>query len=142
MRWLEKANFLKATVAVVIVLAWFTATNHCLLALQQSQGTPVVTSHCPGHSEESKGTDHGPSGMLNCCQGLKSPNIDVAKAKISFSPVLVGIHFFAIGYPVFSKTSKGIRPTSEYDTGPPSAGSFVEVVLQRSLRENAPPLRS
>lgn len=142
MGWLEKAKFLNATVAAVTVLAWFTAANHCLLALQQSQRRAVATSNCPGHSEESRGTDHGPSGMLSCCQGLNSPNIEVAKAKISFRPILVGIHLFATAYPVLPETPRGIRPNTEYDTGPPSAGSFVEIVLQRSLRENAPPLRS
>src|SRR5260370_21618674 len=80
--------------------------------------------------------------MLGCCQGLLSSNIDVAKAKISFSSVLVGIHLFAIDHLVLPEAPKRILPRTEYGTGPPSGSSFVGTVLQRSLRENAPPLLS
>jgi len=66
--------------------------------------------------------------------------IDVAKAKISFSPVLVGIHLFAIDHLVLPAAPKSILPGTQYGTGPPSVNSFVETVLRRSLRENAPPL--
>jgi hypothetical protein len=64
--------------------------------------------------------------MLACCQGLLSSNIDVAKAKISFSPVLVGIHLFAIGHLV-PEAPKRILPRTEYGTGPPSGSSFVGI---------------
>src|SRR5260370_13533838 len=136
MTWLGKARFFNAAVAVVAVLAWFSGTNHCALGLiKQPQTTAVPISHCPEHSGKTDGSASGPCGMLACCQGLLSSNIDVAKAKISFSPVLVGIQLFTISHLVLQEALKSTLLSTEYDTGPPSVSSFVGTVLRRSLRE-------
>jgi hypothetical protein len=138
MWWWEKAKFISRAVSVVAVLAWFTGPNHCLLgAMDGTKGIAFSTSHCPEHSKASGQPDNG--GMLDCCQGLVSSNIDLTKTKILFSPILVGIHLFAANDRASSEAPQGIHLTARDDTGPPSAGSFVEIVLQRSLRENAPP---
>ena len=143
MTWLAKARFFNATVAVLAVLAWFAGTNHCALALiEHPQKAAVPISHCPEHSAKTDRNAPGSSGMLACCQGLLSPNLDVQKSKISFSPVLVGIQLFEVGFLILPEAHKSILPSAEYDTGPPSAGSFIETVLRRSLCENAPPLFS
>jgi hypothetical protein len=143
MKWLVKARFYYATVAVLTVLAWFAGTNHCALGrIMGPQSMVVPFSHCPEHSSKTDGSASRSSGMLACCQGLLSPKIDIGTATISFSPVLVGIQLFAIGHLVLPEPPKSIRLSAEYGTGPPSAGSFVETVLRRSLCENAPPLLS
>jgi hypothetical protein len=140
MKWLAKARFLNAAVVVLAVLAWFTASNHCLLGLMtQPHETAVPISLCPEHCQKTDGKPPSQSGMLACCQGLLSSNVGVAKAKIFFSPVLAGIQLFAISHLFLPESPGRILPSTEYDTGPPSAGLFVEIVLQRSLRENAPP---
>jgi hypothetical protein len=140
MKWLAQARSFNAAVAVLAVLAWFIASNHCLLGLMtQPHATAVPISHCPEHCPKTDGKPPSQSGMLACCQGLLSSNVDVAKAKISFGPVLTGIQLFAIGHLALPEAPRRILPSTEYDTGPASAGSFVEIVLQRSLRENAPP---
>jgi hypothetical protein len=140
MNWFTKARSLNAAVAVLAALAWFTASHHCLLGLiTQPHETAVPISHCPAHCPKSDAKSPSQPGMLACCQGLLSSHAGVAKAKISFTPVLAGIQLFAIGHLVLSESPRRILPSTEYDTGPPSAGSFVEIVLQRSLRENAPP---
>ena len=140
---MAKAKLLNAAVAVLAVLAWFSGTNHCTLGqIKQPKTTAVPISHCTEHSGKADGAAPGTSGMLACCQGLLSSNIDVSKAKISFSPVLVGIQLFAISHLVLPEAPKSILPSTEYDTGPPSASFFLETVLRRSLRENAPPLLS
>ena len=143
MTWLGKARFFNATVALVAVLAWFTGTNHCRLRLMKQPGNAAVPmSHCPGHSKKSNGADDGPSAMLACCQGLQSPSFEVVKAKVAFSPVLLPIQLFANSHLVLAEAPKSILTGTEYDTGPPSPGFFVETVLGRSLRGNAPPLVS
>jgi len=143
MTWLVKAGFFSATVAVVTVLAWFTGTNHCLLGLmERPQNAACLVSHCPEHAKKSGDAGHSPSGMLACCQGLQSANFEVAKTKIAFSPVLVAIQLFAISHLVLPEAPKSILLSTEYDTGPPSDSFFLETVLRRSLRENAPPLLS
>src|SRR5260370_41985752 len=143
MKWVAKARVFNDAVAVVAVLAWLSGINQCALGLiKQRHPTVVPSSHGPEHSGKTDGNAPGPSGMLACCQGLLSSNIDVAKAKISFSSVLVGIHLFAIDHLVLPEAPKRILPRTEYGTGPPSGSSFVGTVLRRSLRENAPPLLS
>jgi hypothetical protein len=138
-----RASILNATVAIVAVLAWFAGTNHCLLRfLDQPQTAAHSVAHCPEHSKKSTETDRGPSAMLACCQGLQSPNFEVAKAKTAFSPSLVAIGLFAVGGVFLTDAPRGILPNREYDTGPPSAGFFVGTVLRRALRENGPPLVS
>jgi hypothetical protein len=143
MAWLVKAGFFSATVAVVTVLAWFTGTNHCSLGLmERPQNAACLVSHCPEHAKKSGDAGHSPSGMLACCQGLQSTNFEVAKTKIAFSPVLVGIQLFAVRHLFSPEAPKSILPKTEYDTGPPSVSTFAGTVLRRSLRENAPPLLS
>ena len=141
MTWLGKAGIFSATVALVTVLAWFTGTNHCLLGLMgRPQNAACLVSHCPEHAKKSGDASHNPSGMLACCQGLQSANFEVAKAKIAFSPVLVGIQHFAVRNVFLPEAPKSILLSREYDTGPPASNSFATTVLKRSLRENAPPL--
>jgi hypothetical protein len=141
---LGKARLFNATVTIVAVFAWFTGTNHCLLGLMkqpENRGVSMM-SHCPDHSKKSGGLADGPSAMLACCQGLQSPNFELAKTKIASNPVLLAIRLFAICHLVLPEAPKNILSSAQYDTGPPSAGCFVETVLRRSLRENAPPLLS
>jgi len=143
MTWLGKSRIFSGTFALAAVLAWFTGTNHCLLGFaKQPQDTAVSLCHCQDHSKKSRGADNGPSAMLACCQGLQSSNFEVAKTKIAFSPVLVGVQLFAIGHLILPEAPKSVLLCTECDTGPPSAGSFVGTVLGRSLRENAPPVVS
>ena len=138
-----RANIFNATVSIVAVLAWFAGTNHCLLGLlDQPLKVAHPMSHCPEHAQKSGETDHGPSRMLACCQGLQSADFEVAKAKTAFSPSLVAIGLFAVGQLFLADAPKSILPKTEYDTGPPSLGFFVGTVLRRALRENAPPLVS
>ena len=140
MTWLGKARFFSATVAVVAILAWIIATNHCWLGLMdQGQNAAASMSHCPGHPKESGTAHDGPSGMLACCQGLLSPSFEVVKATVPFFPLLVAIQLFAISYLTLPEAFRSVLLSTEYDTGPPSASFFVGTVLRRSLQENAPP---
>jgi hypothetical protein len=141
MNWLTKARSLNGTAAVVAVLVWLTSTNHCLLGLMhQPKSKTVSTCTCPNHSEKSDGAARGSSAMLGCCQGLQSAKIDLPKTKIEL--VLVGLHLLPTTHFTSSETSRNIPQNTEYDTGPPATGFFVETVLQRCLRENAPPIVS
>jgi hypothetical protein len=142
MTWLGKARIFSAMVAVVAALAWITGTNHCVLGLMRELRDPAASvSQCPGHPKASGCAHDGVSGMLACCQGLLSPNFEVAKTKVPF-PVLVAMQLFAIGHITLPEDPKIVLPSTEYDTGPPSASFFVGTVLRRSLPENAPPLAS
>jgi hypothetical protein len=138
MTWLGRARSFNLTIAVVAVLAWITGTNHCFLGhpSEPQNGTAPVCQ-CPGHSGAPGSAHHDPSAMLGCCQGLLSSNVELAEAKAF--PLLVAIQLLAIGHLTLPKAPQGISVHREYDTGPPSAGFFVEIVLRHSLPENAPP---
>lgn len=141
MTWLGKARFFSVTVAIVALFAWIAGTNHCFLGLmKEPQNAAASVSHCPGHPKEPGAAHAGPSGMLACCQGLLSPNVELVKAKVF--PVLVAMQLLAIGHLALPKAPQSIFLSTEYDTGPPSTGFFVGTVLRRSLPENAPPLDS
>jgi hypothetical protein len=137
MNWLTKARSLNGIAAVVAVLAWLAGTNHCLLGLMDQPKSAVSTCTCPNHSEKSDGAAHGSSAMLGCCQGLQSAKIDLAKVKVEL--VLVGVHLLPTAHFSLPEVARNILQNTEYDTGPPAPSFFVETVLQRSLRENAPP---
>lgn len=140
MRWLAKARISKAAIATLAVLAWLIASNHCLIGLvAQPRQTAGAMAHCPAHCSKTDGKPLSQSGMLACCQGLLSSDLDTGKEKASSGFLVFAIELFVIGLFVFPKVQKRILPNTEYDTGPPSPDFLVETVLRRSLCENAPP---
>jgi len=137
--WFGQARFFNATVAVVAALAWFTGTHHCLLGLMtEPQSRAVSACHCSEPSKGSGACNEIPSRMLACC-GLLSPSCELAYVKVKFSPVLVGFELVAVGHLVLVQSPHRTVLSTEYDTGPPVGNCFVETVLKRSLRKNAPP---
>ena len=134
------ARFFNAAVAMVAALAWFTATSHCLLrVVNHGQSTVASVCHCSDHC---KGSDqnNSPSLMLSCCQGLLSPALELAQAKLKFSPILLGLQLTALHRRVTLEAAQTPSASAVYDTGPPRENSFLQTVLKRSLPENAPPL--
>lgn len=139
--WFGQARLFNTTVAVVAALAWFTGTHHCLLGIVKGpQSRAVSTCHCSETSKGSAASNEIPSRMLTCCQGLLSPGCGLAYVKSKFKPVLIGIDLMAVGHLVLVRSPHRSLLSTEYDTGPPVGNIFVETVLKRSLRENAPPL--
>ena len=138
--WFGQARLFSATVAIVTVMAWLAGTHHCLLGLMtQPHSMAVSACHCSERSKGSGACNDVPSRMLACCQGLLSPNSELAQAKVKFSPVLVGFQLLAVGHLVPAQAPQSAVLSTEYDTGPPAWNAFVETVLKRSLCENAPP---
>ena len=138
--WFGQARFFNATVAIVAALAWFAGTHHCLLGLMtHPRSTAVSACHCSEPSKGSGACNDGPSRMLACCQGLLSPNSELAQAEVKFSPVLVGFQLPAVSHLVPVQAPQSTVLSTEYDTGPPVWNAFVGTVLKRSLCENAPP---
>jgi hypothetical protein len=136
-----QARSLNATVAILAVLAWFAGTHHCLLGLMtQPQSGAVSACHCSEPSKGSGACNDIPSRMLACCQGLLSPNSELAEAKVKFSPIPVGLRLLAVGHIVPVPAPQNTVLSTEYGTGPPVWNAFVGTVLRRSLCENAPPL--
>jgi hypothetical protein len=141
--WFGQLRFFSATVAMVAALAWFTGTHHCLLGLiTQPQSAAVSGCQCSESSKGSGARNDTPSRMLACCQGLLSPNSELAQAKVKFSPILLEFRLPVVGHLLPVQFPQRTVLSTEYDTGPPVGNCFVETVLKRSLRENAPPLEA
>jgi hypothetical protein len=135
-----RARFLNSMVAVVAALAWFTSTHHCLLrVLTATQGTAASACHCSEHCHGAGAQQNGQSTMLACCQGLLSPALELAQSKVKFTAVLLGYQLAFLDQIVDFAASQTGSICTEYDTGPPPKDCFVQTVLRRSLRENAPP---
>jgi len=133
---MSHARLIKLAVAAVAVLAWLTASNHCLLGVVGHLAGQVPACHCQDHSQT---TGHPGNGtMLACCQGLQSTNSEFAELLVTFHPVLTAIQLFALTDPIGWAAQKRVWPL--IDTGPQFADSFIETVLRRSHPENAPPL--
>ena len=137
MTWTSNARFIKLAVAAIAVLAWLTATNHCLLGVVNNLADHAPAAcHC---HDDSQTTSHPGNGtMLACCQGLQSTNSEFAKLVVTFHPVLTAIRLFVLTDPVRLQAQKQILLL--IDTGPPFASPFIETVLRRSQPQNAPPL--
>ena len=133
-----RARMLSSIVAIVVALAWFTSTNHCLLGLvNDGQGTVASACHCC----KAAGSQHnGSAQMLSCCQGLLSSASELAQTNVKFSPVLLLFQLAASDQLFVSESLQIANPGAEYDTGPPKENCFVSIVLKRALPEHAPPL--
>lgn len=141
--WFDHARFFNATVAVLAALAWFTGTHHCLLGLMNdNKGRVISGCHCSEPSKGSGASSKIPSRIRACCDGLLSPSTELAYAKVKFSPVLMWFDPVRLGHLVPVQSPHRTLLRTEYDTGPPVGNFFFRIVLKRSLRENAPPLRT
>lgn len=139
--WFRQPRFFSATVAIVAALGWFTGTHHCLLGfITQPQNPAVVVCHCSEPYKGSGARSETPSRMLACCQGLVSSNSELATSKIKYSPILLEFQLLALPHFLLIQSPQRTALSTESDTGPPVGNCFVETVLRRSLRENAPPL--
>ncbi len=136
----------RSVVVALAMLAWLAASNHCAiagrLAAQQlaNASEDGMPSDCPMHAKHkpSESQKKNDCGGLMCCNNL--PATSSVPAKLVANPLWTGalISFFL---PAILDTSTPPSNVSYFlDTGPPGRGSFVELVLQRSLLAHAPPV--
>lgn len=77
--------------------------------------------------------------MLACCQGLLSATPEFAQGKVKFTPIELGLQLTGVDRVVHFGALQAADVDTEYNTGPPRESCFLEIVLKRSLPENAPP---
>jgi hypothetical protein len=123
---------------LLLLVAWFGASNHC--ALGALQGAGAVHQHagcCCHHSRIPDAPRNAP--VKECCAALHStlPTTEKSPAPpVTLDGDSQSVDLQPAGLSIRPETSK-IEPI---ETGPPRAHSFAELVLQRSLRSHAPPL--
>jgi hypothetical protein len=125
----------RGTIVVVAICSWFAISNHCAFAALSTRTEPVQNG-CPFHSKPKE----KPSPGAQCCKILRAVAPVTAKnwarddAKFSFDYSYHGENASTIAY---SQTTLVLL---SFDTGPPGARSFAELILQRSLLAHAPPV--
>jgi hypothetical protein len=124
---------------LLLLAAWFGATNHCALGLMRGAGGVRQHAGCCGQQSRMSGAPSKSAPVKECCAALQSTLL--APEKSLTAPLFLANGWPAAAlwlspFPVLLERS-AIDPI---ETGPPRhAESFAELVLQRGLRSHAPP---
>lgn len=127
--------------ALLVIAAWLLAANHCLVAglMPVSSVAAASHEHCGGKkSSQPEKKNRGCDGQ-NCCKSLSAPAIALAKNLVAADTVSFAPNDYtgSVANPFVGEYGALV---GKLDTGPPFGDSFLETVLQRSLRAHAPPL--
>jgi hypothetical protein len=136
-----RGKLIPVSIVVVTGLAWISISNHCALgALIAKTESAVAPMHCHGNqpapSKEKSGEE------LPCCKVLRAT---IAKdGSMVQDPVMSAppIQYPAVVEILLFSSSQPSGISNEFDTGPPFALSFAELIFQRSLFSHAPPFLS
>ena len=131
----------RATAALVAIVAWFVASNHCALAgfVPAPAVDASAHSHCHGSSEQpADGQKERECDGSKCCNSLTAPTLALAKSVVTYDSAHVSAPEFA-GFLRCFAPAQHDSVRCELDTGPPGSRSFAESVLQRSVLAHAPP---
>ena len=130
-----------ATAALVAIVAWFVASNHCALAgfVPPPAADASAHSHCHGSSEKpADDQKERECDGSKCCNSLNAPTLALAKSVVTYDGAYVSAPEFA-GFLRSPIAAQHDSASCELDTGPPGGTSFAESVLQRSILAHAPP---
>ncbi|PYL62282.1 MAG: hypothetical protein DMF31_00330 [Verrucomicrobia bacterium] len=132
-----KASMRCVGVAIAIC-SWIAISNHCAFAAVATK-TDSAQAACPFHSKPANQKHQ--SAQVQCCKTLRAivhaQTKTWARDDAKFSDVLLCVQERAIVGSLLPRTAPLLL-----DTGPPSARSFAELILQRSILAHAPPVRS
>ena len=137
MRSHQTSLIVKCT-ALIAVLAWFVASNHCALSalvdgLTKAAAPAAECKHCP--AKESGNDKSG--GMTGCCKGVKATTS--TKGLADFDAAFCGTPIAVLEMPapaaLTGRVAVGIA-----GAGPPRTVSFAEAVLSHSHQSHAPPV--
>jgi hypothetical protein len=123
--------------AMLTICAWFAISNHCLLGSMAREEKPPA-DQCPFHSKQSAPAKQKESSDSPCCKILRALVPAITKG---FAPKTIALDRINFGAAVIATPPKIAIPASAFDTGPPGAVSFAELILQRSILAHAPPSR-
>lgn len=124
-----KRGTIRTAFALLCVASWFVLTNHCALA--QLASRPATVAGCPHCAHAGK---PAPSTMGDCCRRLKVTS-EGGECFQAASPFFAMVEYGAQE----ALVAPAVRWTAGAASGRGPPGSFVAVVLQRSLQAHAPP---
>lgn len=133
------SRFFPGVVSLFVLVAWFVAANHCVVAglLPTPHIAKSAHGHCGGQAGPQQPKKSGGCDEQNCCKSLSVPAPVIAKNPVEYDHVSFVTKNYLEAAPIlFGKLPAALF---ELDTGPPDSRSFAESVLQRSLLAHAPP---
>ena len=136
--FLRRHRSARAFLAVLMLLGWFAATNHCALGLMQ-KSAPGKVEHskcCSGKATPAKDGQQ-PDGARECCKSIQAAPLPDGKVLAKCDTLHFAVQVFAL---LTGLGDEAAALVALCDHGPPPrAASFSELVLHRSLRAHAPP---
>lgn len=130
-------RLVRLPIVAIGAAAWLSISNHCALgAMQTPVEVPMPSCHAPTPAKEAP-AKHEPKNVVECCKILRATLLTLSKNLAADTLAFVTHTYVALTLPRPVES----RPACifEWDTGPPGAGSFAEIVLQRSILAHAPP---
>ena len=124
---------------LLLLAAWFVASNHCALGLMQGPRASLEHASCCSGKGQTPAQPSDKTPVKECCKSLQATLPAFAKdftpqPSLDFAPVSLTSGVPSLFAPVENAS------VSELENGPPTeARSFAELVLHRSLRSLAPP---
>ena len=132
---LFRHRLVRLPIVAIGAAAWLSISNHCALAAMQAPAEMPMPSchgakHAPGKPDQ--------KSDVECCKVLRATLLTLSK-NLAAADTLTFVARVYVALPLPRAVES--RPISifEWDTGPPGAGSFAELVLQRSILAHAPP---
>ena len=134
----RRTAFIAKITALLAVLAWFVASNHCALSalverLATNPAPAMECKNCPAKSGDSK----PPGEMSGCCKGIKATLSTPGLA--DFDAALCEKILYVVET-LTQPVAAPALPVGIAGTGPPRSVSFAEAVLSRSFQSHAPPV--
>ncbi|MCA1657973.1 MAG: hypothetical protein LC627_01595 [Verrucomicrobiaceae bacterium] len=118
--------------------AWLAISNHCALAAMQNPAEVRRPScHAMAPAKEAPAKDEQ-KNVVECCKVLRATLLTLSK-NLAAADTLAFVAHTYVGLPLPRAVESRLISIFEWDTGPPGAGSFAELVLQRSILAHAPP---
>jgi hypothetical protein len=132
---------IRAVIVVLMLVAWFIATNHCALGLMRK--SPVATAEhasCCNGKQDPGNDEKAPGGTVECCKAIHAMTPPDGKIMVRDDAAFVVIHAFAFSTAPGDEVAPPEPVAAFHEHGPPFVASFSELVLHRSLRAHAPPV--
>jgi len=125
-------------VVAIAICSWIAISNHCAFAALATK-TDSGQAACPFHSKPANQKQQ--NVQVQCCKTLRAvvhaQTKTWARDDAKFSDVVLRVRERAIIESSLPRTAPLFL-----DTGPSSARSFAELILQRSILAHAPPIGS
>ena len=119
----------------IAICSWIAVSNHCAFAAVATEIGKTQTE-CPFHSKPAKQKQQ--SSQVQCCKILRAVVFAKTKEWARNDAKFCDANFTVLAGAFVVYPPQAVAPLL-LDTGPPSAFSFAELILQQSLFAHAPP---